>query len=146
MTVFELSIIDFVHVAEITKAIGYFLSIPASSIHTYDDFFSQKTYANGLSVGIRVQHSDTGFRSLIDIVTSFDYDDLAQLSLADFLAKSFNSYVAIGDFMLDQLESTGRYLVVDPIGDCRCAIEISNGEIFDLQISPEIVSVRAPSC
>lgn len=137
MTIFEISIKNFVDARDIFVAFGNFFSIPSTLIFDRDSFFSVAANSPEKSLGLGVMHAGSGYRSLIDVVTNFDCDDGEQFSLCNFLSRTFCSQVAIGDFISDVVESTGRYIVVNPTGEFHRAVEISNGDIFELRILPD---------
>lgn len=142
MSMFEISIRRLVDWASIANAFSLFFGLPSSSVFDQDVFFSSPCTSSEKAVGLRVLQSEAGYRSLIDVVMNFECDDGEQYSLCRFLSRTFDSQVAMGDFLDDTVESTGLYLVVEPTGECRRAVEISNGDIFELEVLPDIVTAE----
>lgn len=136
MSIFEISIRRPVSADRIVGALSVFFSVSPNAITDHDELFSRAASLREKTVGLRVLHSEAGYRSLVDVVTNFDCDEQDQLLLCRFLAGAFESQVATGDFLSCPSESTGRYLVIEPTGECRYAVEISNGDVFDLMILP----------
>lgn len=133
-TLFEVSIRDAVSVASIREALRVFFSLPEYGVIDHLEFFDRFSSLDFRAVGISVCNVESGYRSLVDLVMNFAIDDDKEYALAVFLSQHFRSEVAIGESMPDEPEASGRYLVISPDGRCRRAIEVANGEFFEVAI------------
>lgn len=88
-----------------------------------------------LVVGVQVQWSDLGYKTLLKWVQESEVPGPQLLAIALAAAREFDTEVAAGDVLEPTESLPGEFMVVKPDGTVYKAVELCNGDQFELVLN-----------
>ncbi|MBU3056816.1 hypothetical protein [Pseudomonas indica] len=134
VSIFEVSFEKAVCISDIYCSISECLGFSVESVISEDLFWELSSAQQRVSVGLRVEWADQGYRTLVVGFCFLDVYGEALERLAMCLADRLTTKVAIGDYVNDVDFSTGRFIVVSPGGGREFGVEYSNDDFFDIRL------------
>ena len=88
-----------------------------------------------LAVGVEVQWSERGYKTFLKWVQEAEVPGPQLLTIALAAAREFDTEVAAGDVLETTESQPGRFMVAKPDGTVYKAVELCNGDQFELVLN-----------
>lgn len=88
-----------------------------------------------LAVGVQVQWSELGYKTFLKWIQKAEVSGPQLLTIVLAAAKEFDSEVAAGDVLSPTESLPGQFMVAKPDGTVYKAVELSNGDQFELALN-----------
>jgi hypothetical protein len=132
-TTTELSLRTHVERRRLEAFVSEWFGVEPDRIGSALDFWESSASPSEILLGLDVQWSDTGFRTLVSIYRKTDLPNVSQLKLAESASKLFNTDVAVGDFTEPCETAIDQFLVVTPDGRIYRAYATQNADVFEVE-------------
>ncbi|NBF09200.1 hypothetical protein [Pseudomonas sp. Fl4BN1] len=132
--IFEVSIRKELHIGEISAALKFFFELPDLNILSADAFWELSEVEQEMSIGIRLEYNGVGYRTLAIFYCCFDVFDEILAGFAKYLAESFGTEVAIGDYLHKADVVNDRFVVFQADGSRKFGFEKGDSDGFDIDV------------
>ncbi len=85
-----------------------------------------------LAIGVKVQWSELGYKTFLKWIQEAEVPGPQLLSIALAAAREFDTEVAAGDILETAESRPGQFVVVKPDGTVYKAVELCNGDLFEV--------------
>lgn len=119
---FEIAFRGAVSALDLQNQLACFLKIPIANIVDFDNYWNLNETRQKLLVGISIDYSACGLKTLLRGMCFFPLKDEQMGNLASDFATRLNMKVVIGDYTYPNPRAQDRSLVYFPNGSCARAI------------------------
>lgn len=135
---FEIAFRDVISALDLRSQLARFLRIPVTNIVDFNNYWDLDETQQQLSVGVSMDYSACGPKTLLRGVCFFPLKGEQMGSLAYHFVTRLKTEVAIGDYTYPSPHAQDRSLVYFPDGSCARAIAIWNtlNNVNDIELAP----------
>lgn len=137
----EFSLRKYVARLDLESFLSQALGVKPDRIIGSADFWKKYDESDEPLVGLDVQWSSSGFGTFLNWYQNFSSSYIDLLNLAASASRSFNTDVALGNFIDSPEVSTDQFFVVTPDAQLYRAHATENSDVFDVELDGPAVSI-----
>lgn len=134
ISIFEVSIRKEINMSEISVALTYFFEFSDFNALSVDAFWALSEGMQEKSIGVRLEYSDVGFRTLAIFYCCFEVVGEVLAGFAKYLAENFGTEVAVGDYLHKADVVNDRFIIFQADGSRKFGFEKGDSDGFDIDV------------
>lgn len=131
----EISLRSQVAFESLCGLLAFAFSVERELVGEENEYWDRFGTDHPLVIGVEVGWSDLGYMTFLKWIQETEVSGPQLLNIAMKAARQFDTEVAIGDIFAPEEDKSGRFLVANGNGDVYQAIEVSNGEVFEVALN-----------
>ncbi|QXI31126.1 hypothetical protein [Pseudomonas vanderleydeniana] len=135
ISIFEISIRKELDMKRVSALFSSYFGIPVGGVVEIDEFWGAEPSEQQYLVGVRLNVSEVGYKTLVVCYCYFELYGESLGSLAKYLAVELGTDVAIGDYVHVSDVVNGRFMVFSADGEVAYGFESCESSGFDVVFS-----------